>query len=193
MLLIVFISLLLWCCGINESIISGLTYPVWYALLAENTAAYAAGQEVVNAGAYGFQYFGFWMGGTGATIGLVILMLRSKAPVYKSLGKLCIAPGVFNINEPVVFGYPIVFNPIMMVPYVVIPLITTTLTYTAMKIGLIGMPVAAIPWTTPPVLSGFLVTGGDIKAAIFQFGMLILSVAIYYPFFKYTEKQQLQK
>jgi len=188
-LLVVLISTLLWCCGINESVISGVTYPVWYAMLAENTAAFEAGLEATHLGAYGFQYFGFWMGGTGCTIGLVLLMLRSRQKVYKDLGRLSFPPAVFNINEPVAFGFPICFNPVMMVPYVVTPLVTTALTYLVMALNIIGRPVAAIPWTTPPVLSGFLVTGGDWRAAVWQVVMLILSICIYYPFFKYEEKQ----
>ena len=191
MLLVVFVSLALWCCGINESVISGLTYPVWYALLAENTAAWQAGETVTHIGAYGFQYFGFWMGGTGLTIALVLLMLRSKVKMYNQLGKLSIIPGIFEINEPVAFGFPIVFNPIMWIPYILAPLVTTTLYYFACSMGLIGMPVVAIPWTTPPVLNGFLVTGGDWRAAIFQLVMLVIGVIIYYPFFKYVEKKEL--
>ena len=191
MLLVVFVSLALWCCGINESVISGLTYPVWYALLAENTAAWQAGETVTHIGAYGFQYFGFWMGGTGLTIALVLLMLRSKVKMYNQLGKLSIIPGIFEINEPVAFGFPIVFNPIMWIPYILAPLVTTTLYYFACSMGLIGMPVVAIPWTTPPVLNGFLVTGGDWRAAVFQLVMLVIGVIIYYPFFKYVEKKEL--
>lgn len=188
-LLVILVSTLLWCCGINETVIEGVTYPVWYALLAENTAAFEAGLEATHFGAYGFQYFGFWMGGTGCTIGLVLLMLRSRQKVYKDLGRLSLPPAVFNINEPVAFGFPICFNPVMMVPYIVTPLVTATLTYIVMAFNVIGKPVAAIPWTTPPILSGFLVTGGDWKAAVWQGLMLILSVCIYYPFFKYEEKQ----
>ncbi len=191
MLLVVFVSLALWCCGINESVISGLTYPVWYALLAENTAAWQAGETVTHIGAYGFQYFGFWMGGTGLTIALVLLMLQSKVKMYNQLGKLSIIPGIFEINEPVAFGFPIVFNPIMWIPYIVAPLVTTTLYYFACSTGIIGMPVVAIPWTTPPVLNGFLVTGGDWRAAVFQLVMLVIGVIIYYPFFKYVEKKEL--
>lgn len=191
MLLVVFVSLALWCCGINESVISGLTYPVWYALLAENTAAWQAGETVTHIGAYGFQYFGFWMGGTGLTIALVLLMLRSKVKMYNQLGKLSIIPGIFEINEPVAFGFPIVFNPIMWIPYILAPLVTTTLYYFACSMGIIGMPVVAIPWTTPPVLNGFLVTGGDWRAAVFQLVMLVIGVIIYYPFFKFVEKKEL--
>ena len=75
--------------------------------------------------------------------------------------------------------------------YILAPLVTTTLYYFACSMGLIGMPVVAIPWTTPPVLNGFLVTGGDWRAAVFQLVMLVIGVIIYYPFFKYVEKKEL--
>ena len=79
----------------------------------------------------------------------------------------------------------------MWIPYILAPLVTTTLYYFACSMGLIGMPVVAIPWTTPPVLNGFLVTGGDWRAAVFQLVMLVIGVIIYYPFFKYVEKKEL--
>lgn len=187
-LLVILLSTGLWCCGINESVISGATYPVWYALLAENTAKFEAGLAATNFGAYGFQYFGFWLGGTGGTIGLVILMLMSKSKTYRDLGKLSTPSTLFEINEPVAFGFPICFNPVMCVPYILFPMISTTLYYFAVVTGLVGAPVASIPWTTPPVLSGFLVTGGDWRAAVFQILMIALAVVVYYPFFKYSEK-----
>ena len=187
-MIIILVSTLLWCCGINEAVIEGVTYPVWYALLDENLALFQANQAVTHLGGYGWQYFGFWMGGTGGTIGLLILMLLSKSKEYKSLGRLSLAPGIFQINEPIAFGFPICFNPIMCIPYILVPLVTTSVYFAAVKIGMCNAACISIPWTTPVFLNGFLVTGGDWRAIVIQAINLVISVVIYYPFFKYSEK-----
>lgn len=192
-MIIILISTLLWCCGINEAVIEGVTYPVWYALLDENLALFQAQQAVTHLGGYGWQYFGFWMGGTGGTIGLLILMLLSKSKEYKSLGRLSLAPGIFQINEPIAFGFPICFNPIMCIPYILVPLVTTSVYFLAVKLGMCNAACISIPWTTPIFLNGFLVTGGDWRAIIVQAINLVISVVIYYPFFKYSEKLSVAK
>lgn len=194
LMILVFFTCLLWCCGINgDSVFGGVVDPIMMTLFAANSAAFVAGETIPNITAYGLYYFGMWFGGTGATIGLVLLMVRSKSRTYKSLGDLCIAPGIFCINEPVTYGFPIVFNPIMMIPYILTPMISVGLTYILMYFNVIGRVVAMIPWTTPPVLSGFLCTGGDWRAALWQIVLIFISVCIYYPFFKIAEKRQIEE
>lgn len=193
MLLITFISTLIWCCGINETAISGLTYPVWYALIAINTEAFMAGEAIPHIAGYGYQYMNFWLTGTGVTGGLVILMLFSRAKMYKSLGKVSLVPALFNINEPVAFGFPIVFNPIMMIPYIGVSLITTAISYFLMYFNIIGRVCVAVPWTCPPIISGFLLTGGDWRASVWQVVVIAISVIVYLPFFKVCERQQLER
>ncbi|MGI6607608.1 MAG: PTS sugar transporter subunit IIC [Erysipelotrichaceae bacterium] len=192
-MVIVLISTLLWCCGINEAVLEGVIYPIWFSLLAENTALFEAGKAATHLGGYGWQYFGFWMGGTGGTMGLLILMLLSKAKEYKSLGQLSLAPAIFQINEPITFGFPICFNPIMCIPYILVPMVTTTIYFGAISAGLCNAACVSIPWTTPLFINGFLVTGGDWRAIVVQLINLIVSVVIYYPFFKYSEKQALAR
>lgn len=193
-LFLVLISTLLWCCGINETVLDGVTTPIWYAFLAENAAAFAAGDmSALHFGAYGWQYFGFWLGGTGGTIALVVLMMRSKAKEYRELGNLSIAPALFQINEPVAFGFPIVFNPIMCIPYILVPLVTTTVYYCAVALHLCNPVVAAVPWTTPPVINVLIATGFDWRAIIVQLINLCIAFAIYYPFFKYEERKALAR
>lgn len=193
LLLLFFLTCLLWCCGINgDSVFEGVAYPIFMAALAENSAAFAAGAAIPNISAYGIHYFGMWMGGTGGTIGLVLLMVRSKAKLYNQLGKLTLGPGIFCINEPVTYGFPIVFNPIMMIPYILTPLVTIALTYILMYFNIIGRVVAMIPWTTPPILNAYLATGGDWRAALWQGVCIILSIIIYYPFFKICEKKEIE-
>ncbi|WP_186328868.1 PTS sugar transporter subunit IIC [Bacillus sp. X1(2014)] len=193
-LVLIFFTLLLWICGINgDSIFGGIYYPVMLGFLAENAEANAAGEAVPHVIADGLYYFGMWFGGTGGTIGLVLLMLFSKSKTYRSLGKICLPPGIFCINEPLVFGFPIMLNPIIMIPYILTPMILVTITYFLMSFGIIGRPIVSVPWTTPPIFSGFLVTGGDWRAAVWQAIELVLSVLIYFPFFKVAERVKMKE
>lgn len=125
--------------------------------------------------------------GSGITIGLVIsMLLAGKSAQSKALGKLSIVPALFNINEPVIFGFPVVMNPFMFVPFIGVPVISALVTYLSISTGLVEpFTGVLVPWTTPPVISGFLVGGW--KAALLQVVVLAISVVGYYPFFKKQE------
>ncbi|MCD5192936.1 PTS sugar transporter subunit IIC [Enterococcus casseliflavus] len=123
-------------------------------------------------------------GGSGATLGLIIAMLIfSKNKESKSIAKLSLVPGLFNINEMVIFGLPIVLNPIYIIPFIIAPLVNIMIGYTAVMILKIMPPVTiGIPWTTPGPLMPFLGTGGNIVALFVGFICLAVSVLIYSPF-----------
>lgn len=123
-------------------------------------------------------------GGSGATLGLIIaILIFSKNKESKSIGKLSFVPGLFNINEMVIFGLPIVLNPIYIIPFIIAPLVNIMIGYTAVMILKIMPPVTiGIPWTTPGPLMPFLGTGGDIVALFVGFICLAVSVLIYSPF-----------
>ena len=114
-----------------------------------------------------------------------------KSRYYKSLGRMSFAPSLFCINEPVIFGVPMVFNPLMMLPLIITPMLLCTLSYFLMTFNIIGRPVLQIPWTMPPLLNGYFATGGNIPAALWSGVMIIISTIIYYPFFRLMEKKQL--
>ena len=97
---------------------------------------------------------------------------------------------MFNISEPIMFGMPVVLNPIFMIPVVLVPAINLIIAYYATSIGLVEKTVAIVPWTTPPVISAYLATGGDWKAAVLSGILLVLSVLIYIPFVMISNKQQ---
>lgn len=123
-------------------------------------------------------------GGSGMTLGLIIaILIFSKNKESKSIAKLSLAPGLFNINEMVIFGLPIVLNPIYIIPFIIAPLVNIMIGYTAVMILKIMPPVTiGIPWTTPGPLMPFLGTGGDIVALFVGFICLAVSVLIYSPF-----------
>jgi PTS system cellobiose-specific IIC component len=99
---------------------------------------------------------------------------------------------IFQINEPIFFGIPIVLNPIFMIPYVLSALLLTTSTYFLMSWNVIQRPLVNVPWTTPPVIGHYLVTGGDWKAAVWGVVSIVLAMLVYYPFAKIAERQRLQ-
>ncbi|MDN6029476.1 MAG: PTS transporter subunit EIIC [Lactococcus plantarum] len=193
-LLLMLLILLLWFVGIHgNTLVGNLALPVTMTYLTANTEAMQHGHVPTYINAEGFYYFGMGLGGTGATIGLaLVIALFAKSKRYKTLGKLTLTPALFSINEPLIFGFPIVLNPVMLVPFVGTPILLQVITWFLMKYNLIGKVVTSIPWTTPPVLSGFLVTGGDWRAAVWQAIGILVSVAIYLPFFKALDNQELK-
>lgn len=194
MLVLIFLISLLWCCGIHgDNILSGITSPIFLKYIAENTQAYLNHQSIPHITADGFYIVFMCLGGTGATLGLVLAMLRSRSKMYKSVGKLSLPSAIFCINEPVIFGCPIVFNPLLMIPFTLTPMILCTATYSLMYFDIIGRPVLQIPWTMPPIFAAWFVTGGNIPAVIWSVCTIVISALVYLPFFKIAERRQMEK
>lgn len=191
-LVFMLIRSLLWSVGIHGGAILSVADPIFLTMFGENLLAFQAGTLPPYITASGFTMFVF-LGGGGATLPLVLLMLRSKEEGFKALGKLALPASIFEINEPVVFGVPLVMNPLMIIPYTLSTLILSAGTYILMYFNLIGRPVAQIPWTTPPLMSHYLVTGGDWRAVIWGIASLFIAGAIYYMFFKEMERQRLER
>jgi PTS system cellobiose-specific IIC component len=185
---------LLWFFGIHGSnVVGGVMQPIWLSLTAENAAAFAAGESLPHI--INFQFYSNFMkvGGAGGTMGLVIaLLFFAKSKQFKTLGKLAIGPGFFGINEPLTFGIPLVLNPIMMIPFILSPIILAVVAYFAMSSGLVPFTNGTnIPWTTPPIIAGFLVSGW--KGAILNVVQIFISFFVYYPFFKSADRLAYKK
>lgn len=196
----VFMIMVLWCAGIHGStIVEGIMSPIWLENTLHNAALAEKGIENIVANGFilstePFKSLTFNIGGSGSTIGLVLLMFfMAKSKQMKEVGKVSITPSLFNINEPVIFGAPIVMNPILIVPFIINPLLITTITWFLMKWNIVRVPFAAVPWTTPPVISGFLSSGFSISVAILTIFSIILSMIVYYPFFKIYDKQLMEQ
>lgn len=130
------------------------------------------------------------MGGAGITIGLVIAILMvSKREDYRAIAKLSVAPGLFNINETMTFGLPIVLNPMFMIPFILTPILTASFAYFMTTIGFCGYMVYAVPWTTPPLLIAWLGSGGNMGAVVTQLICIVISIVVYLPFVFATNKQ----
>lgn len=193
-LILVFLESFFWIFGIHgASIVGTVARPIWLMLIDQNAQAFASGSAIPNIAAEPFYQWFIYIGGSGATIGLAILLLfRSKSAYGKTLGRTGIIPAIFNINEPVIFGAPIVLNPILMIPFVVIPIILAIIAWIATNLGLVGKVITIAPWTLPGPIGAFFATG-DIRASILNIILIILSVILYYPFFKIYDKRLLEQ
>jgi PTS system cellobiose-specific IIC component len=184
---------LLWSVGINgDNAMDAVVAPVFLAGLAANAEALNAGQPMTNITALGFFTTFVNVGGTGATLGLALIMLNSKEPGYRKVSRLSLPTQVFQINEPIFFGFPIVLNPIFMIPYILNALILTTSTYLLMHWGVLNKPFVNVPWTTPPLIGHYLVTGGDWKAPLWGAISIVIAMLVYWPFAKAAERQRLK-
>lgn len=194
-LLLVFLITFFWSFGIHGvSIIGSLARPLWLQILETNTTAAAAGQPLPNIAAEPFYQWFIWIGGSGCTIGLAILLAFTAKSKYGSkLGKAVIAPSIFNINEPVIFGVPIVLNPTLIIPFVVTPMICATIAWFATSLGWVSPVSITAPWTLPGPIGAYLATGGDWRAAILNIILIGVSILVYYPFTKIYDKNELAK
>lgn len=195
-ILVIFIQCFFWMFGIHGAQVTG---PIIEPLLLQNSdanrIAFQAGKHLPNIITYEFLYNFVFSGGAGCVMALAILLfLFSKSKENKVLGKLSIAPVSFQVAEPVLFGFPTILNIKMVIPFVMSPVVTALITYFAMDWGLVAKPVGAvIPWTTPPVIAGFLASGGKISGAVIQIITILINMAIYYPFFKMDDNEKLEK
>lgn len=193
-LFIVFIQQFLWFFGLHgPNIIGAVTEPILLQLLDENIRAIAAGQIAPHIITKPFFDSFVHLGGSGATITLLAaLFFAGKRKQNREIAKLGVAPGLFNINEPVIFGFPIVLNPILFVPFVFGPLVLTIIAYVATAIGLVPRTIAMVPWTFPPIIGGFVATA-SIQGAILAAVNLVVGFLMYLPFIRIIEKVQEKK
>ncbi len=193
-IIIVLLITLFWSFGIHGvSIVGSLARPVWLIMIDKNTAAVADGLKVPHIAAEPFYQWFIWIGGSGATIGLAILMVAlSKSAYLKALGRAAILPSVFNINEPIIFGAPIVLNPRLIPAFIATPIVNAIIAYLATSLGLVNRVTTTPPWTFPGPIGAFLATS-DWRGAVLSIVLIIVSILIYLPFFKIYDKQLLDE
>lgn len=188
-LLIVIVVHVLWFAGLHGvNVVVAIINPIILTNLATNQEALRQGAEATKIFAGGFLDAFVYLGGSGATLGLAIAMSMSRSDHLRSIGKISVIPGIFNINEPVIFGAPIVMNPILFIPFLCVPIINSTIAWFAVKSGLVAKIVTLVPWTTPGPIAALLATNFSITAIILSCALIALSAVIYYPFLKVYEK-----
>ncbi|MDR0921586.1 MAG: PTS transporter subunit EIIC [Lactobacillales bacterium] len=187
---------IVWIFGIHGMIIATpILYPFWYENLNANMNAVAAGTTVPHFMTEQFFQWFVWIGGAGATLSLAFLMaFFSKSQFCKQMGKFTLVPGIFNINEPLIFGVPIVMNPFFAIPFILAPIAMGIVTYISMGVlHLVSFPTAIAPWTLPAPIGAMMATGLDWRAAVLSIVNIIISGLIYLPFFKAFDRSMLQK
>ncbi|MFD1486016.1 PTS sugar transporter subunit IIC [Lacticaseibacillus baoqingensis] len=186
---------LFWSFGINGPAVANSVFgPITKVLTMENLDAFQAGKTLPNIFTDPFSNFFTNFGGGGSTLSLIIVMiLFCKSQRIKQLGKLSLIPGIFGINEPIIFGLPIVLNPIILIPFNLVPLMNLLISTAVTKLGIIPYTNGvALPWTTPVGFSGYLSTGSWV-AAVYQILLLILGCLVYYPFIKILDNNYLKE
>jgi PTS system cellobiose-specific IIC component len=186
----IILMMLLWSLGIHGmNVVSSVAYPFWTAQLAANTAARNAGTPLHGIVTEPFFHMFTHIGGSGLTWPLVIMFLFSQSKQLKSLGKIELIPAIFNINEPIMFGAPLVLNPVMFIPFILAPVAAVTINYIAFFSGIVPKIVMQPPFTVPVFFGGIIATGGYWQGAALQLVNLIVSALIYLPFFRMFEKE----
>ncbi|MGL6119228.1 MAG: PTS cellobiose transporter subunit IIC [Fusobacteriaceae bacterium] len=188
-LFIIIITHLLWFAGLHgTNIVIAIINSITLSNLATNQAALQAGADIPKIFAGGFLDAYVYIGGAGATLGLALAMMVSKNAHIKSIGKISVIPAVFNINEPIMFGAPIVMNPLLFIPFVGIPVLNASIAWFATKFNLVGKIVSLVPWTTPGPIGALLGTNFSVSAFLLSCGLIALSFFLYIPFLRVYEK-----
>ena len=195
-LFLAFLVMTFWWFGIHDTCITGPMKAFWYTALAANITAYASGTastELPYIMTFPFWFMFLMIGGSGATFGLCLLLLFGcKSKQLKMVGKLGIVPAFFNINEPIIFGVPLMLNPIMYTPFVGSVMVNGLITYLCMNFGIVGRTIADPSWNMfCPI--GALISTMDIKAMLLVIFLIILDIVIYFPFIKVYDNQKIRE
>ena len=182
---------LLWFFGIHVSVVTGIINVVLITNVTQNAEAVAAGLAMPHIITEPFWNWFIVCGGAGATMGLTFLMLRSKSSHLKSIGRLGFIPSLFNINEPILFGAPIVMNPTLFIPLIVAPMVSATLGYFMIATDMIPNFFMMTPWTVPAPIGAMWASGWNFTPVFAVVAMIAITAVIWYPFFKIYERQLL--
>ncbi|HGF7266695.1 TPA: PTS sugar transporter subunit IIC [Enterococcus faecium] len=195
-LLPMFLIHLLWSFGIHGmSIVGAVVRPMWLIMLDENAKALADGTAATKLPYIGPEQFYQWtvtIGGAGATIVVSVLFLFfCKSKFLKEVGRFSIIPGIFNINEPMIFGAPMMLNPYMFIPFNLVPLVLTIVSYFAVKLEIVNGFTVLPTWTLPAPIGGYLSAGNDWRVVVLIVINTLIAFIIYYPFVKAYDKKML--
>ncbi|WP_203624857.1 PTS sugar transporter subunit IIC [Lacticaseibacillus sp. 866-1] len=190
-LVLTILSSLFWFCGVHGgSVVNSVMMPTLIALSTANLDAVQSGHSAHNIINLAFMIFSS-IGGDGCTLGLVFIMFFfAKSKQYRALSKALLPVGLFNINEPSIFGVPIALNPIMFIPFVLTPAVDVTIAYLATKFGLLSVTAGyMLPQEMPYIIKLFIQCGWS--GIVWGLILLFVSALIYFPFFKVLDNQAL--
>ncbi len=184
---IVAIETLLWTAGVHgPAVLAAVVTPVYLTMQMQNTHAFTAHEPLPYVVVVSLFLFVF-PGGAGATLPLALLLAISRVPRLRRVGRVTIVPALFNLNEPLLFAAPVVFNPHLIVPFVGAPLVLATVTYLAVVLGLVSRAAFYVPSSVPTFVSTYLATQ-DLRAVALAAINVLIATAIYYPFVRAYER-----
>ena len=182
---------LFWFFGVHDAAFSGILAPIRESGLSVNAAAKLAGHAMPRTFTTPFWVYFCIIGGCGSVLALAILLCKSKSKQLKTVGRVGLIPAFFNISEPIIFGVPLMLNPIFFIPFILTSTLNCFIAYLCTSLGIIGKSFAMLSWNMPSVFGAFLSTM-DIKALILVVALIVLDGVIYYPFLKVQEKELLE-
>ncbi|MBO1307555.1 PTS sugar transporter subunit IIC [Enterococcus sp. 669A] len=186
-ILSIFLIHLFWFFGIHDAALAGILGPIRDGNLSINAAEKMAGADLSNIFTTPFWTYFVIIGGSGSVLALAFLMMRSKSKQLSTVGKVGFLPSIFGISEPMIFGTPLMLNPIFFVPFIFTSVFNGIVTYLCMSWGIVGKTFAVFSWQMPAPIGAFLSTM-DWRALILVFALIVLDGVLYYPFFKVYEK-----
>ncbi|MEK5134678.1 PTS cellobiose transporter subunit IIC [Bacillus sp. FSL W8-0645] len=194
-LIAIFFIQILWFFGLHgQIIINSVMDPIWNTLSIQNLESYTKTGEVPNIISKQFiEIYTVGMGGTGMTLAVVFtILIFLKSKQLKQVAKLGLGPGLFNVNEPIIFGLPIVMNPLILIPWILAPMVITCISYFAMASGIVPPPTGVnIPWTVPIFISGIMATN-SLAGGLLQLFNLMIVFVIWFPFLKFIDRMNVK-
>lgn len=171
------------------SVINAVMLPLWQQFVAANAEAHSAGLALPHVTAYPFYQWFIWLGGSGGTLApTVLLFFFKKNAHFRNVGRISIIPALFNVNEPFLFGLPVIANPILALPCIIAPMLCGLTSWYAVTLGMVSAPFLEVPWVMPCFL-GALLSTQDLRSLILLGVNLAISAAVWYPFLRYTDRR----
>lgn len=187
LLVVVFVETALWAVGIHgPAMLAAVVTPLYLTLQTQNANAYAAHRPLPHVVVTSLFLFVF-PGGAGATLSLAALLATSRVKKLRNVGRISLVPAIFNANEPLMYGAPVAFNPLLAVPFVLVPLVLATVTYAAVAAGWVARPIFYVPSLVPAVAATYLATL-DWRAVLLTLVNVAIAGAIYLPFVRAYER-----
>jgi len=177
MLVVILLDSLLWLCGVPPTAVLSVMASIWTTFIMQNAdhgTHYLNTRETM-------QFF-IWIGGSGATVALPFLLLRARSASLRAIAKIGLIPALFNINEPLIFGIPVMTNAMLAIPFVLAPVVALFVTWFAVHSGLVPAPSLIVPWTLPGPIGAYFATRGAWQAAVLSLVNIFLVALIYWPF-----------
>jgi len=176
--------------GVHPGGVIAAFQPLWLSMLAENQAARLAGQVLPHIANREFFLWFVWQGGSGGTLALMLCLLAARAKSLRALARLAVIPSLFNINEPLLFGLPIVLNPTLVVPFLLGPLVSASVAYFVFSLGWVSRPAYEVLWTLPAPVGAFL-SCADPRAVALELFTLGIGCALWWPFVRRLDRRRL--